>query len=168
MRNSKALYITKAAIIAALYVVLTMLTGAFGSAAGPIQIRISEALTILPFFMPEAVPGLFIGCLLGNIFTGCLPWDIVFGSIATLIGAIGTYYIGKANLPDKYKKWLAPLPPIISNTLIIPYILIKVYHIDGVYPYFMLTIGLSEILSAGILGMIFLFSLKRYINRRLH
>lgn len=168
MRNSKAIYITKAAITAALYVVLTLFTGAFSFASGPIQIRLSEALTVLPFFMPESVLGLFVGCLLSNLFTGCLPWDIIFGSAATLIGAIGTYYLGKTRISVKYKKWLAPLPPIISNTLIIPYILIKVYNLKGTYPYFMLTIGISEFLSAGIIGMIFLLSLERYINRRLH
>lgn len=159
MKDSKALYITKAAIIAALYVVLTVCVSAFNLASGAIQIRISEALTILPFIMPEAVPGLFIGCLLSNLITGCLPWDIVFGSIATLIGAVGTMHIGKFHLGSyspKWKKWLAPLPPILSNTLIIPLILIKVYNIEGAYPYFMLTIGIGELISAGILGLLLL------------
>lgn len=169
MRNSKALYITKAAVIAALYVVLTLFINAFNLASGAIQVRVSEALTILPFFMPEAVPGLFVGCMLSNIITGCLPWDIVFGSIATLIGAVGTYYIGKIKSSgsvrfNKIKKWLAPLPPILSNTLIIPFVLIKVYSLEGIYPYFMLTVGIGEILSAGVLGMILLLAVEKRIN----
>ena len=165
MRNSKALYITKAAAVAALYTVLTLFAWFLNLSNGPVQIRVSEALTVLPFFMPEAVPGLFVGCIISNLITGCLPWDVVFGSIATLIGAVGTYFIGKIKLGTlnlKIKKWLAPLPPIISNTLIIPFILIKVYGSEGIYPYFMLTIGIGEFLSAGVLGMILLFSTKRY------
>lgn len=167
MRGSNALYITKAAVIAALYVVLTLFAGAFNLANGAIQVRMSEALTVLPFIMPEAVPGLFVGCLLGNIITGCLPWDIVFGSIATLIGALGTYLIGRSNFKMfnlRTKKWLAPLPPIISNTLIIPYILINVYNLNGIYPYFMLTVGVGELLSAGVLGMVVLFATMRHLS----
>lgn len=159
MNNSKALYITKAAVIAALYVVLTVSVSAFNLSSGAIQVRISEALTILPYFMPSAIPGLFLGCLLSNFLTGCLPWDIVFGSIATLIGAVGTHFIGKINSPKA--KWLAPLPPIISNSLIIPFILIKVYHLNGVYPYFVLSVGIGEFLSAGVLGLIILFALNK-------
>lgn len=158
MKDSKALYITKAAITAALYVVITVCVNAFGLASGVIQVRIAEALTILPYFTPAAIPGLFVGCLLGNIITGCLPWDIVFGSLATLIGAIGTYYCRKI-------KWLAPIPPILANTLIIPFILIKVYGLNGAYPYFMLTIGAGEIISAGVMGMVLLFTVEKRFSR---
>ena len=79
---------TQAAIIAALYVVLTYLAGMLGLASGAIQIRFSEALTILPVFTPAAIPGLFAGCILSNLFTGCALPDIVVGSLATLIGAV--------------------------------------------------------------------------------
>lgn len=111
MKNKKAYFITQAAVIAALYVVLTLFINAFDLASGAIQVRISEALTILPYFTPAAVPGLFIGCLLSNFMTGAAIWDIIFGSLATLIGAIGTYLLRKW-------KWCAPLPPILSNTII--------------------------------------------------
>ena len=95
--RKKILYITYAAAIAAIYVVLTLIANALGLANYAIQIRFSEALTILPFFTSAAIPGLFIVCILANILTGALPFDVVFGSIATLIGAIGTYYLcGKA------------------------------------------------------------------------
>ena len=100
-------------MIAALYVVLTLLANALGLANYAIQVRFSEALTILPFFTPAAIPGLTIGCLLSNILTGCAPLDILFGTLATLIGALGTYALRRF-------EWLAPLPPILANTIIVP------------------------------------------------
>ncbi len=157
MNNKKAYFITQAAVIAALYVVLTLFINAFDLASGAIQVRISEALTILPYFTPAAVPGLFIGCLLSNFMTGAAIWDIIFGSLATLIGAIGTYLLRKW-------KWCAPLPPILSNTIIIPFVLTYAYGIPGGIPFFMLTVGVGEVLSCGVLGMILLFALQRYRN----
>ena len=153
-----ALFITQAAMIAAIYVVLTFAANAFGLANYAIQVRFSEALTILPFFTPAAIPGLFVGCLLSNILTGCMPLDVVFGSLATLIGACGTYVLRKY-------KWLAPLPPIIANTIIVPFVLAYVYKFEGSIPYFMLTVGIGEVISCGILGMILLFSLKKYASK---
>lgn len=157
MKNKKAYFITQAAVIAALYVVLTLFINAFDLASGAIQVRISEALTILPYFTPAAVPGLFIGCLLSNFMTGAAIWDIIFGSLATLIGAIGTYLLRKW-------KWCVPLPPILSNTIIIPFVLTYAYGIPGGIPFFMLTVGAGEVLSCGVLGMILLFALQRYRN----
>ena len=153
--NKKALFITQAAMIAALYVVLTVFINAFGLANGAIQIRISEALTILPYFTPAAIPGLFLGCLISNIVTGCLPWDVVFGSLATLIGAVGTYLL------KKYK-FLAPVPPILANMAIIPFVLMYVYGVPDSYPFLVATIGAGEVLSCGLLGMILLFALNGY------
>ena len=106
MKNKKIMYLSQAAMIAALYVVLTLLANALGLANYAIQVRFSEALTILPFFTPAAIPGLTIGCLLSNILTGCAPLDILFGTLATLIGALGTYALRRF-------EWLAPLPPIL-------------------------------------------------------
>ena len=157
MNNKKAYFITQAAVIAALYVVLTLFINAFDLASGAIQVRISEALTILPYFTHAAVPGLFISCLLSNFMTGAAIWDIIFGSLATLIGAIGTYLLRKW-------KWCAPLPPILSNTIIIPFVLTYAYGIPGGIPFFMLTVGAGEVLSCGVLGMILLFALQRYRN----
>lgn len=168
--------IVQAAMIAAIYVVLTLLANAFGLANYAIQVRFSEALTILPFFMPAAVPGLFVGCILSNILTGCLPLDVIFGSLATLLGALGTYVIGrmsrtaissaKKNLAPMPKltiyRILAPLPPIIANTLIVPFVLAYVYQFEGSIPYFMLTVGIGEVISCGILGLILLFALEKY------
>jgi uncharacterized membrane protein len=156
--NKKALFITQAAMIAALYVVLTVFINAFNLASGAIQVRISEALTVLPFFTPAAIPGLFIGCLISNIVTGCLPWDVVFGSMATLIGALGTYALRKY-------KFLAPVPPILANALIVPIILIKVYAVPDAYWFLLLTVGAGEVISCGILGMILLLSLNKYKDK---
>ena len=140
-------YLTEGAIIAALYVVLTLLSQAMGLASGVIQLRLSEALTILPLFTPAAVPGLFIGCILANLVTGCVPWDVVFGSLATLLGALGTRYLAKC-------KWMAPVFPILANALIVPLILRYAYQIPGSYLYFMATVGAGEILSCGVLGLL--------------
>lgn len=155
MKKNKVLFLTQAAMIAALYVVLTFVSNAFGLASGAIQIRISEALTILPYFSPVAVPGLFIGCLISNLLTGCALFDVIFGSLATLLGAIGTRMLRKW-------KWLAPLPPIISNTLIVPFVLTYVYALPGGIPYFMLTVGIGELISCGIFGMFLLSVLSKY------
>lgn len=157
MRNKKVLFITQAAMIAALYVVLTLIANALGLANYAIQVRFSEALTILPFFIPAAIPGLWVGCVLSNLLTGCMPLDIVFGSIATLIGAIGTYVFRKY-------QWAAPIPPILANTIIVPFILSYVYQFEGSIPYFMLTVGAGEVISCGILGMLLLNILKKYRN----
>lgn len=155
MRNKKVLRITQAAMIAAIYVVLTVFISAFNLASGAIQVRISEALTILPVFTPVAIPGLFLGCLISNLVTGCMPLDVVFGSLATLIGACGTYALRK-------HKWLAPLPPIVANTIIVPFVLRYVYLAEGTIPFFMLTVGIGEVISCYLLGSILHRVLDRY------
>lgn len=159
--NTKVKFTVHAAIIAALYVVLTIFISAFNLASGAIQVRISEALTILPFFTPAAVPGLFVGCLLSNLITGCAPYDVLFGSLATLIGAIGTYAISNTLKHNKTSEYLSTLPPILANTIIIPFVLAYVYMLEGSIPYFMLTVGIGEIISCGILGVILLNIIKR-------
>lgn len=157
-RNNKALFITQAAVIAALYVVLTYFASALGLSNGAIQIRFSEALTILPFFTPAAIPGLFIGCILANMLSGAVVWDIVFGSLATLIGAVFTYLLRKKS------KWLAPLPPIVSNTVIIPFVLTYAYGVPDGLPFLMLTVGIGEVISCGVLGIILLKCLEKHRN----
>ena len=158
--SKKTLFLVQAALIAALYVVLTELANALGLASQAIQVRFSEVLTILPFFTTAAIPGLFVGCILSNLLTGCAAWDIVFGSIATLAGALGTYAVKK--LPFHGKKWLTPLPPIVANTLVIPWVLSLVYQLEGSIPYFMLTVGAGEVISCGILGLLLLVALEKH------
>lgn len=161
----RTLFMAQTAMIAALYIVLTFIANAFGLANHAIQIRFSEALTVLPFFTSAAVPGLFIGCLLSNILTGCALPDIVFGSLATLLGALGTYALRRW-------KWCAPLSPILANTVIVPLVLIYGYGllIEGMsliqcLGFYCLTVGAGEVISCGILGMILLTSLEKYSNR---
>lgn len=155
MKDKKVLMTTQAAMIAALYVVLTLLANALGLANYAIQVRFSEALTILPYFTPAAIPGLFVGCLLSNIITGCAPMDVVFGSLATLAGAVGTYALRK-------NKWLAPIPPIVANIIVVPLVLTYVYKFEGSLIYFEITVGIGEVISCGLLGMILLFAFDKH------
>lgn len=152
--NKKIKFLTQAAMIAALYVILTFIASALGLASQAIQIRFSEALTVLPAFTPAAIPGLFIGCILSNLLTGCALYDIIFGSLATLLGALGTYAL-------KNHKYLTPIPPIAANTLIIPFVIRYVYQSEGTIPFFMLTVGAGEVISCGILGLMLYSALKK-------
>ncbi len=153
-RSPKLMLLVQAAMIAALYVVFTFLANAMGIASQVIQVRFSEALTILPYFTPAAIPGLFIGCLLANILTGCAIPDIVFGSLATLIGAVFTYKLRK-------NKWLAPVPPILSNVIVVPFVLLYAYGVRPLWFSF-ITIAIGEVISCGLLGMLLLFTLNKY------
>ena len=162
MRSDKTLRLTQGAAIAAAYVILTFISNAFSLASGVIQVRISEALCILPFFTPAAIPGLFVGCLLSNLLTGCALLDVVFGSLATLAGALGTWQIGSFiksrqhadNRRFSLMNLLLPLPPVIANTLTVPFVLAYVYGFEGSVPYFMLTVGIGELISCGLIGML--------------
>lgn len=141
------------AVIAALYVVLTMPFASFAS--GPIQFRLAEALTILPYFTPAAIPGLTIGCFLANLLSGAAALDLVFGTMATLIGSLISYSLRR-------QKWPACLPPILSNAIIIPWVLRFAYGAPDAIPYLMVSIGLSECISVGILGNILLLALMPF------
>lgn len=144
-RKRKTVFVTQAAMIAAIYVVLTMVFAPFGF--GEVQVRISEALTVLPMFTPAAIPGLFIGCVIANLFGRAIVLDVIFGSLATLIGAVGTYLLRK-------NKWLAPIPPMVANALIVPFVLKYGYAVPLPIPFMMLTVGVGEVISCGILGSI--------------
>ena len=141
-------------VIAALYVVLTFVSQAFGLASGAIQVRLSEALTIAPVFTASAVPGLTVGCVLANLLTGCAPWDVVFGSLATLLGAIGTRLL-------KNKPYLAWIPPVVANVAIVPLVLQKVYGLTDAWWYLALTVGAGEVIACGILGMLLYHAVKK-------
>ena len=164
MRNEKVKFITQGAAIAAIYVVLTIFISAFNLASGNIQVRISEAMCILPVFTTAAIPGLWIGCFLANLITGCAVFDVVFGSLATLIGAVGTYLLRK-------HKFLCTLPPVISNMIIVPLVLRYGYGytfeyqgMDLAIPFFALTVGIGEVISVCILGTVFMHILNKYKN----
>lgn len=137
---------------------------------GVFQFRVSEALTILPYFTPAAIPGLFIGCLLSNLITGALPYDLVFGSLATLIGAIGTFALRKLGkntsrtLPGGMSlgAWLAPLPPIAANTFIMPFVIAKISEMPESIPLFAFSVFVGEIVCCGGLGLLLLAALKKH------
>ena len=154
--NVKTQYLTMAGLIAAIYVVLTFVAQSAGLASGAIQFRISEVLTILPMFTTAAIPGLTVGCVLANILTGCALWDVVFGSFATFLGALGTHLLRKTGNP-----YLGCIPPILSNMLIVPAVLMKVYGAAESYWYLMLTVGIGEIVCCGVLGVIFYKLVKK-------
>lgn len=151
----KVRFLTQAAMIAAIYVVLTLLANAMGLASYAIQVRFSEALTILPFFTAAAVPGLAVGCLISNILAGGALLDIVFGTVATLIGAVCTYLLRKKS------KWLAPVPPIVANAVIVPPVLYSAYGIAPIW-LSVITVTIGEVISCGILGMLLLHGLSKY------
>ena len=165
MNRNQTLKLANAGMIAALYVVLTYIANLLGLASGAIQVRLSEALTILPVFTAAAVPGLTVGCVLANLLTGCAAWDVVFGSLATLIGAIGTRLL-------KNKPLLAWIPPVVSNAAIVPVVLMKVYGVEDVTVFgqtfggnsiwlmLVVTVGVGEIISCGILGLLLWRSMK--------
>lgn len=156
VHQNKVLFTAQAAMIAAIYVVLTVVGASF--AFGPIQIRFSEALTILPVFTPAAIPGVFLGCLISNIAAGAVLPDIIFGSLATLIGAVFTWMLRNQS------RYLAPLPPVIANALIVPFVLKYAYMEPLPIPFMMLTVGLGEVVSCGVLGLILHTALSRYQN----
>ena len=138
------------------YISLKLIANLLGIASGAVQIRFSEALTILPYFTVSAVPGLTVGCLLANILTGCALPDIIFGTLATLLGAVFT------RLLRKYK-WLAPVPPILANALIIPPVLYFAYGVKPIW-FSLVTVTAGEIISCGVLGMLLLFALQKYAS----
>ena len=140
--------IARGGIIAALYVVLTYVSYTMNlSGQLAVQLRLSEALTVLPFFTPAAIWGLTLGCLLANLLTGAVVWDVLFGTLATLLGAIGTYLLRKY-------RYAASIPPIVANTLIIPFVLTYAYQLPDGIPLLMLSVGIGELICCGVLGTI--------------
>lgn len=156
MKNTKTknglIYICEASAIAALYVAITIAIGPLGNAA--IQCRISEAMCILPIFTSAAIPGLTIGCLISNIATGCLWQDVLFGTLATLIGAVGARLLRRV-------WWLTPMPTVVANTLIVPFVLAYAYHVPDGIGFLMLTVGTGEVISAYVLGIALYFALRK-------
>ena len=150
--------IATAGIIAAVYAVTSLCSSVFGIAYGPIQCRFSEALTVLPFFLPEAIPGLFVGCLVTNLMSTVGPLDLIFGSLATLLAALWT-----RRMPNK---WLAPLPPVICNAVIIG-AMIAWYEVGfteafwGMFAFNALTVGIGEAIACYVLGLLLLQVVSR-------
>ena len=156
-RDPKVLRITRGAVIAALYVVLTLVFAPISF--GPVQVRIAEALCILPMFTPAAIPGLFIGCLIANLIGGGIMLDVIFGSIATLIGAVIGYML-------RSNRWLVPLPAVIANALIVPFVLKYGYGVVDIgIPVLILQILLGEIAGCYVLGELLCTALMKNADR---
>ena len=161
-RNQKVTYLVTAAMIAALYVVLSFFISAFGLASGAIQVRLSEALTILPVFTPAAIPGVTIGCFLFNLLSGAAAPDVVFGPVATLLGALMTGSIAKQLKGKPAMPFWAALPPVFTNACIIPWVLKTAYGMSELYWYLFVTVGVGELISAVFFGLILYCSLKSF------
>ena len=164
MKNTKQTtrFICRGAIIAAAYTVLTLISNAAGLASGVIQFRLSEAFCVLGVFTPAAIPGLFVGCIVANALTGAVIFDVIFGSIATLIGAIGAWLIGKYAMKKfKHAYFFAPLPTIVANSIIVPLVLRYAYGLEDAMWYMVLTVGAGEVISAGILGVLLYLAFRK-------
>ena len=147
-------FVATSAVIAAAYVALSLVSAAFGLAFGPVQFRVSEILCILPVFTPAAIPGLFVGCIISNCFVSGMIWaDIVFGSLATLFAAV---------LARKLRrfKWLVPLPAVVLNALVVPFVLKFGYGFGDALWFMAITVGLGQIGACYCFGMPFMYALE--------
>lgn len=153
MKNTK--FLIQASVIAAVYAVLTIMLMPFSY--GIMQVRVSEALTVLPCFTPAAIPGLFIGCLVSNMLGPYGPMDMVLGSSATLIAAVFSYYLKRTPL-------LVPLPPVVANGVIIGSMLHFAYEVPLPLAVCMLWVAAGELIACYGLGYPLLRLLQRYKN----
>ncbi len=159
MRKFTVRDLTLAAMVAALYTVMSYFGNIFGLTFGPVQFRFAEALTVLPFLFPVTIPGLFVGCLITNLLSPYGPIDIVLGSLATLIAAVWTSRVKH--------KWLAPLPPVICNTVLVGFT-IGLAEAGGFTPALPaawavngLSVGVGELGVCYVLGMLLLTVLPK-------
>ena len=169
LSRRRLLFVCTAAVIAALYVALTYLSMSLGLDKNAIQIRFSEALVALAYLTPAAIPGLTVGCLLANILTGCAALDIALGPIATLIGALGAYLIGKL-MRGKASKFICTLPNIAANTVIVTAVCIICYTAPearsaALIPFYATTVAIGEIISSGVLGTLLLLAVGNSFNK---
>ena len=145
----------ESALIAAIYVILTYLCAAFGMSSGAIQLRLSEALCVLAIFTPAAVPGVALGCFMANLLTGCALWDIVFGSLSSLVGMLGCRALKK-------HPYLAPVPYALANMIVIPFVVKLVYGAPEALPFLFLTVGIGELVSVFAVGIPLYFALQKH------
>lgn len=150
-----ARHIARGALIGALYVLLTLLTIPL---SGGVQLRFSEALCILPFFCPEAVPGLFVGCIVANVITGSIWLDVIFGSLATLAAAYLTFQMKKRGVT----KWLAPLPAVLINAVVVGLLLRYAYLVELPLWICMAGVFAGQVLSCYGIGIPLYYALDRF------
>lgn len=154
MKNVR--FLVQAAVIAAVYVALMVSFAPLTS--GLFQLRFSEALTVLAALTPAAIPGLFIGCLLGNLLTGALLPDIIFGSLTTLAAAYISYKL-------RNRKWLVPMPPVLLNAVVVGIMLVYVYAVPVTIFAAMAWVAAGQIAACYILGYPLLTILSRYKDK---
>ena len=168
MKKSKTLYLCQAAIIAALYVVLTWMSAVLGLASFAVQCRLGEALCILPLFLPAAVPGLGVGCLVANLLLSSPVPDLIFGTLATLIGAVLCRLIGRVwhsySLPNLI---VATLPNVVANTIIVPLVLRYAYGLDDAFWLLAAQVGGGELVSGTVLGVALALAIPHRLRDRL-
>ena len=158
MRKITTRQMTVAAIVGALYAALTLLSSVFGIAYGPVQFRVSEALCVLPFLFPETAWGLFAGCWVANLLSPYGLPDMIIGSLATLIAALWT---SKCR-----SKWLAPLPPVVCNGILVGAVLAwqQTGFGDAFLPAFLFnggSVALGEAAVCFILGLVLLRTMEK-------
>ena len=157
-KNKKRVrFLCEAALIAAIYVILTYFCAAVGMSSGAIQLRFSEALCIFGLFTPAALPGVALGCFMAILLTGCALWDIVFGSLASLIGMVGVIALKKF-------PYLALVPYALANMIIVPFVVKLVYGAPEALPLIFLTVGIGEIISVFGFGIPLYLVLKKHKN----
>ncbi|MEN6418369.1 MAG: QueT transporter family protein [Clostridiaceae bacterium] len=158
MKNLTIRELVRGAIIAAIYALLTIFLAPISS--GLIQCRVAEALCVLPYFTFSAVPGLFIGCLAANLLTGAPIWDVIFGSLATLLAAYTTY-----RMRNRVSKYLAPLPSVVFNAFIVGALLVYVYAVPVSYPVAAAYVAAGQIVACFALGLPLMAVLERFRGR---
>jgi uncharacterized membrane protein len=165
VKKAKVLYLTQAAMVAALYVVLTWVSAMLGLASNAIQCRLGEALCILPLFLPAALPGLGVGCFVSNLLFSPEPLDWVFGTLATVLGALGCYLIGRLVCSRKLPVLIVgTLPNVIANTVIVPLVLRYAYHLEEALWLLSLQVGIGELISGTVLGVLLALALPASIR----
>jgi uncharacterized membrane protein len=142
-------------LIGGIYAALTLALAPISY--GEVQFRIAEALTVLPFFSAFSTLGLFIGCLISNILSPIGPLDMIFGSLATLVAAIMTYYIGKSRL--KFKRFIAPLPAVIVNAIVVGLLISYSANIPFIIP--ALQVGFGQLVVCYALGLPLLMVIEK-------
>ena len=157
-------YVTQAAMIAAIYAILTYLCAMFSQ--GIFQFRIGEAMMILPFFTPAAIPGLFLGYFIGYFILGSL-WDAIFGGLAALVASTLVWLIGRYLQKFRFSRYLASVPPVVTTSIVMPFILMYVYNNEAVYWLLLAMCAGGESLTCFIGGQI-LFSLVKRYRSHLH
>ena len=137
--------IAQGAIIAAVYAALTYLLAPISY--GLMQVRVSEAMCVLPYFTPAAIPGLFVGCVIANLLGGFGIYDIVFGSLATLIAAFITHLL------KTHSRWWSPLPAVLCNALIVGYMMAFIFNVGESFPVCAAYVGAGQLIACYGLGI---------------